>query len=61
MARRPRSPSSEGDSAYGRIYAVVRRIPRGHVASYGQVAELAGIPEDQRKVWPDPAQGPVGP
>lgn len=29
--------------AYARIYAVVRRIPRGRVATYGQVAELAGL------------------
>jgi methylated-DNA-protein-cysteine methyltransferase-like protein len=29
---------------YRSIYAVVRRIPTGHVATYGQVAELAGIP-----------------
>ena len=28
--------------AYPRIYAVVRRIPRGKVATYGQVAALAG-------------------
>jgi methylated-DNA-protein-cysteine methyltransferase-like protein len=26
-----------------KIYAVVRRIPRGKVASYGQVAEEAGL------------------
>jgi alkylated DNA nucleotide flippase Atl1 len=26
---------------YARIYKVVRKIPRGHVATYGQVAELA--------------------
>ena len=26
-----------------RIYTVVRRIPRGRVATYGQVAELAGF------------------
>ncbi len=26
------------------IYQVVRRVPRGRVATYGQVAELAGIP-----------------
>ncbi|HET6613551.1 MAG TPA: methylated-DNA--[protein]-cysteine S-methyltransferase [Kofleriaceae bacterium] len=26
------------------IYTVVRRIPRGRVVTYGQVAELAGIP-----------------
>ncbi|WP_017300180.1 MGMT family protein [Nodosilinea nodulosa] len=28
---------------YERIYAVVRQIPRGKVATYGQVAELAGL------------------
>jgi len=33
---------------YRRIYAVVRKIPRGHVATYGQVAELAGIPGGAR-------------
>lgn len=27
---------------YERIYALVRRIPRGQVATYGQVAALAG-------------------
>ena len=26
-----------------RVYAVVRRIPRGRVATYGQVARLAGL------------------
>lgn len=29
--------------AHARIRAVVRRIPRGRVASYGQVAALAGL------------------
>jgi methylated-DNA-protein-cysteine methyltransferase related protein len=38
------------DSAYGRIYAVVRRIPRGRVATYGQVAELAGLSGHARQV-----------
>jgi methylated-DNA-protein-cysteine methyltransferase-like protein len=33
-----------------RIYAVVRRIPSGRVASYGQVAELAGLPRQARLV-----------
>ena len=32
------------------IYAVVRRIPRGRVATYGQVAELAGRPGHARQV-----------
>lgn len=32
------------------IYAVVRRIPRGRVATYGQVAELAGLPGHARQI-----------
>jgi methylated-DNA-protein-cysteine methyltransferase-like protein len=36
--------------AYVRIYAVVRRIPRGRVATYGQVASLAGLPGRARQV-----------
>jgi len=32
------------------FYAVVRRIPRGQVATYGQVAELAGYPGRARQV-----------
>ncbi len=35
---------------YERIYRVVRRIPRGAVATYGQIAELAGIPGGARVV-----------
>lgn len=33
-----------------RIYAVVRRIPEGSVATYGQVARLAGMPGHARQV-----------
>jgi methylated-DNA-protein-cysteine methyltransferase-like protein len=29
-------------TTYERIYRVVGRVPRGHVATYGQIAELAG-------------------
>ena len=36
--------------SYARIYDVVRRIPRGRVATYGQVAELAGLPGHARQV-----------
>jgi methylated-DNA-protein-cysteine methyltransferase related protein len=36
--------------SYQRIYAVVRRIPRGRVATYGQIAELAGLPGHARQV-----------
>jgi methylated-DNA-protein-cysteine methyltransferase-like protein len=33
-----------------RIYDVVRRVPRGQVATYGQVAALAGLPRHARQV-----------
>jgi methylated-DNA-protein-cysteine methyltransferase-like protein len=32
-----------GSTSYQRIYAVVRRIPAGRVATYGQIASLAGL------------------
>ena len=38
------------DSTYQRIYAVVRRIPEGRVATYGQVAAEAGLPGHARQV-----------
>lgn len=37
-------------TTYERIYAVVRRIPRGRVATYGDVASLAGLPGHARQV-----------
>lgn len=33
-----------------RIWATIRDIPRGSVASYGQIAEIAGIPRGARQV-----------
>ena len=42
----PRRPSD----SYARIYGVVRRIPRGRVATYGQVARLAGLAGHARQV-----------
>ena len=44
MRRTPLSP------AYARIYAIVRRIPRGRVATYGQIAALAGLKGHARQV-----------
>jgi methylated-DNA-protein-cysteine methyltransferase-like protein len=35
---------------YQRIFAIVRRIPRGRVATYGQIAELAGFEGHARQV-----------
>lgn len=38
------------DSTYTKISSVVRRIPRGRVATYGQIAKLAGMPGHARQV-----------
>lgn len=35
---------------HARIFSVVKRIPRGRAASYGQVARLAGLPGHARLV-----------
>jgi methylated-DNA-protein-cysteine methyltransferase-like protein len=35
---------------YEEIYRIVRRIPRGRVATYGLIARLAGIPRNARRV-----------
>jgi len=40
----------EPSQARERIYAVVRRIPSGRVATYGQVAALAGLGGHARQV-----------
>jgi methylated-DNA-protein-cysteine methyltransferase-like protein len=43
-------PSRKVSATYVRVYAVVKRIPHGRVATYGQVATLAGIPGAARQV-----------
>jgi methylated-DNA-protein-cysteine methyltransferase-like protein len=42
----PREPLGRWE----RVYAVVRRIPRGRVATYGQIAALAGLGGQARQV-----------
>jgi methylated-DNA-protein-cysteine methyltransferase related protein len=37
-------------TSHPKIYAVVSRIPRGRVATYGQIARLAGLPDHARLV-----------
>lgn len=37
-------------SSYKKIYSVVKRIPEGRVATYGQVARVAGLPGHARQV-----------
>ncbi len=39
-----------GVSGWEPVYRVVRRIPAGRVASYGQIAALAGMPRAARQV-----------
>ena len=46
MTREPPRAST----TYVRIYAVIKRIPRGRVATYGQIATLAGFPGHARQV-----------
>ncbi|MEM1368373.1 MAG: MGMT family protein [Cyanobacteria bacterium P01_H01_bin.15] len=52
----PPTPNSETKTtpprslAYSRIYDVVRQIPEGKVATYGQVARLAQLPRHARMV-----------
>jgi methylated-DNA-protein-cysteine methyltransferase related protein len=40
----------QGDEAVAAICAVIRRIPKGWVATYGQVAAMAGLPRRARLV-----------
>ncbi|WP_137936009.1 MGMT family protein [Chitinivorax sp. B] len=35
---------------YARFYQVIRQVPQGYVVTYGQVAELAGLPRRSRLV-----------
>lgn len=43
-----------------RIYDTIRDIPKGKVASYGQIAEIAGIPRGARQVGWALRQLPAG-
>lgn len=49
VATESEARTSGRDAAHA-IYDVVRAIPRGKVATYGQVAELAGLPRGHRQV-----------
>jgi methylated-DNA-protein-cysteine methyltransferase related protein len=55
MSRRlTKSPAgakrASASSSYTRIYSIVSRIPKGRVATYGQVANLAALPRQARLV-----------
>ena len=48
--RRPSRPRARRSQRCARLWQVVRRIPRGRVATYGQIAALAGLPRAARQV-----------
>lgn len=48
------------DEALDLIYSVVASIPRGRVATYGQVASLAGLPRRARLVGRALREAPDG-
>jgi len=49
--RRPnRGSSGASPSTHERIHSAVAGIPRGRVATYGQIARLAGLPGQARMV-----------
>lgn len=51
MKHREQTASAEGrENSFQKIYAVVSRIPRGRVCTYGEVACLAGNPRWARVV-----------
>lgn len=56
MPRPKTSPATPAES----IYAVIRRIPLGRVATYGQVAALAGLPGRARLVGRSLRESPDG-
>ena len=53
MRARPKPPSKPTRSApagWDAIYAIVRRVPRGRVTTYGAIAALGGTPRGARQV-----------
>ena len=50
----PRRDARKGmqgqDGFFARVYALVARIPRGRVATYGQIARILGAPRSARIV-----------
>jgi methylated-DNA-protein-cysteine methyltransferase-like protein len=42
--------TKQASTSYERIYAAVRRIPRGRVTTYGAIARIAGLADQARLV-----------
>ena len=55
---------SNNENFYNKVYNAVKRIPRGKVATYGQIAAICGAPRAARVVGsalhrnPEPIQTP---
>ena len=45
-----KSDMARPSDSYRKIYAAASRIPKGRVATYGQIAALAGLPRQARLV-----------
>jgi methylated-DNA-protein-cysteine methyltransferase-like protein len=50
LGRQRGRPDEALATPYARVYAAVKRIPRGRVATYGQIADLAGLAGNARQV-----------
>ena len=37
-------------TTYEKIYSAVRKIPKGKIATYGQIAKMIGLPREARRV-----------
>ncbi len=46
----PKSVATDGNNDHGAIRKVIASIPRGRVASYGEIAARAGLPRRARMV-----------
>lgn len=56
----PTPAEARSATTYARVYAVVRRVPVGRVATYGQVARVAGLGDHARMVGYALAALPTG-
>ena len=47
---KPRTTTSDRDRRWAKFYALVRKIPRGKISTYGEIGALAGSPRWARHV-----------
>lgn len=50
LQTKAKNPSTHTSPLYRKIIATIRRVPKGKVASYGQIAEVAGAKGAARQV-----------